>query len=560
MLAVGRPLLGCNVPMILVVLFAIGFVVRAAVGTAFAGPAYPDSYYYVNVAQSLAAGHGFSVNYIWNFVDVGGVLPALPTLPIPSNAHWMPLAALVQVPFIWLLGPTWLASELPMWIIGALAVPLTYLIAREVGLNTRLAVCAALMAAVPGALTVFFGQPDNFGLFMTLGALALWLCARGLRGDRRAFAIGGLIVGLATLARTDGVLLGVPFALAFARELWVGRRVPSARVIGWIAALACVGLFLVVVGPWFYRQLEVFGSLSPSAANGRILWISDYNQLYSIGAPATPATLLSGGVGALIASRLGGLLSALGLFAFLPLVVVLVPFFGAGAWARRRDYRFAPFFTYAIVLFAASGLVFAVHVPHGTFIHSAVALLPHTFVLVVVGIGAVVGWVAKRRPWDVSRATGMFAAGAVAIAVLGALVYGGSTIGQWQDVRSVQAQLATALDAQSASGDVVMSADAGAYDFLAQRSGIVTPYDDLDTIEGALRAYNVRWLVLEKAQIVPALQPILTGSLQPTWLSRPVAVVAGPPAVLATSATASSPVPAGAVYAVCFVPTDTRCQ
>ena len=261
---------------------------RATVGTAFAGPAYPDSYYYVNVAQGLAAGHGFTVDYIWNFVDVGGVLPGHPTLPIPSNAHWMPLAALVQVPFIWLLGPTWLASELPMWIVGALAAPLTYWIAREVGLDKRLAVCAGLLAAVPGALTPFFGQPDNFGLFMTLGALALWLCAKGLHGNRRAFVAGGLVVGLATLARSDGVLLGVPFALAFARELWPGNK----RVIGWTAAVGCAALFALVMGPWLYRQLEVFGSIAPSAANGRILWISNYDQLYSIGAPATPGTLL----------------------------------------------------------------------------------------------------------------------------------------------------------------------------------------------------------------------------------------------------------------------------
>ena len=75
-----------------------------------------------------------------------------------------------------------------------------------------------------------------------------------------------------------------------------------------------------------------------------------------------------------------------------------------------------------------------------------------------------------------------------------------------------------------------------------------------------MRAYNVRWLVLEKAQIVPALQPILTGSLQPAWLSRPVAVVAGPPAALSTTGPVSSPVPAGAVYAVCLTPTDTRCR
>ena len=202
----------------------------------------------------------------------------------------------------------------------------------------------------------------------------------------------------------------------------------AERVIGWTAAVACAGLFLVAVAPWFYRQLEVFGSIAPSAANGRILWISNYDQLFSIGAPASPSTLLSGGIGPLIASRVGGLLSAIGLFAFLPLTVVLTPFALVGAWLRRRDSWFAPFFIYAIALFAAAGLLFAVHVPHGTFVHSAVALLPHTFVLVIVGVRGVVQWVARRRPsWNAESATRFFAYGAVAVAVVGAVVYSSAT-------------------------------------------------------------------------------------------------------------------------------------
>ena len=69
--------------------------------SAFPDPAYPDSFYYVDVARALAAGHGFNVDFVWIFAEVGGTIPADPTLPIPSNAHWMPLASIVQVPFIW---------------------------------------------------------------------------------------------------------------------------------------------------------------------------------------------------------------------------------------------------------------------------------------------------------------------------------------------------------------------------------------------------------------------------------------------------------------------------
>lgn len=535
--------------MIALGLFAAALLVRVAVGAAFSGPAYPDSYYYYSVAQSLAAGHGFTVDYIWNFVDVGGVLPTTPTLPIPANGHWMPLAVLVQVPFIWILGPGALASQLPMWLIGAAAAPLTFWIARDAGLEPRLALAAGLLAAVPGGLTPFFGQPDNFGLFMTLGALALWLCARGLRGDRRAFVLGGAVVGLAALARNDGVLLGVPFALAFFVDLV--RRHGTARVIGWAAALGCFALFALFYGPWLVRQLSVFGSIAPSAANGRILWISDYGQLFSVSTPASPETFFARGLGPVIASRLSGLASALGQFALLPLVTVLTPFALIGAWTRRRDPWFVPALVYAAVLFAASGLVFAIHVPYGTFIHSAVALLPHTFVLVIVGIGAAVRWVAARRPWDAPVATTAFAYGAVAAALVGAVFQSTITIGDWSAARTTDSHLAAALVQAAAPNDVVMSGDSGAYAYLTGHPGVISPNDDLTTIETTARDYNVRWLVLEAGSIVPSLVPVLQDDVRPTWLSSPIAV--------STDYVPIGAPPQGALYAVCLAPDDMRC-
>ena len=85
-------------------LYVLALVVRLVLVALFPDPAYPDSYYYVDVARTVAAGHGFNVDFIWIFAEVGGAIPANPVLPIPSNAHWMPLASIVQVPFIWLLG------------------------------------------------------------------------------------------------------------------------------------------------------------------------------------------------------------------------------------------------------------------------------------------------------------------------------------------------------------------------------------------------------------------------------------------------------------------------
>jgi len=76
------------------------------------------------------------------------------------------------------------------------------------------------------------------------------------------------MVGLATLARNDGVLLG-----AARDRLPMDRCGPGARRAAECrrshgVRLACFGLFLVVHGALVLRQLAVFGSLSPSVDLG----------------------------------------------------------------------------------------------------------------------------------------------------------------------------------------------------------------------------------------------------------------------------------------------------
>lgn len=536
-------------------LYLAALAARALSGLLHPDPAYPDASYYVAVARSLEAGRGFSVDFIWNFVEVGGRLPADPTLPIASNAHWMPLASLVQVPFLLLLGTSPLVSLLPFALAGALAAPLAWAIARDAGLSPFQAIAAGLMTAVPGAVTPFLAQPDNFALFMPLGALALWLCARGLRGDTRAFVLGGLVVGLATLARNDGVVLAVPFALG-----WLYRR----RRLSLAAAVGCLVAFLVVMGPWYARQLDVFGSLSPSASSGRILWITAYPQLYSVGGDPNPASFLAEGAESLVRSRIAGFAAALEILAAQPLLFFLVPFVLWGAWARRRSDRFGPWFVYAGTLVLLSGLLFAVHVPYGTFLHSAVALVPHGYVLAVEGIALAVAWTGRRlRHWDVPRATRTFTVMAVAVLWAGGAVATWKVVGDWDGEAERRRAVASSLATLAGPNDRLMSADAGGYRYFTGLGGVVTPEDPLPTVEAVARAYGIRWLVLERAHIVVSLAEVYRAPLPlPDWLVQ-VAEARGS----AASPGAGAPVdqallPAFRIYAVCLDPTDPRtaCQ
>jgi hypothetical protein len=473
----------------------------------------------------------------------------------------MPLASIVQLPTMWLLGPTQLASAIPFLLIGALAAPLTWLIAREIGAGNRVAMAAGVAVAIPGAAAIYMAQPDNFSLYQPLGLAAMWLAARGLRGHRGSFALAGLAVGLATLARNDGILLGATVGLAFVWDRWRAWRSGGGRApkIPWRYAFACLGLFVVVMAPWYLRQLAVFGSFSPSSTSGRILLIANYEQLNSVTSDTSLGAFLGQGIGPLVTSRVLGLVSAIQIYSVLACSVVLVPFVVVGAWSRRRSVDFGPFFLYAGLLFGASALLFAVHVPYGTFLHSAVALVPFTFILGMEGVVIVVTWIARhRRGWEEGRAARMFLIAAVGTLVLNAAAFGLLVNKSWNAERDALISAGQAIDAAGArTSDLVLSADPGGIEYFTGRGGVMTPDDSLDVIHRVATAYGVRWLVLQRSQIVTAMAPVLESKGRPAWIGPQIYALPydGPK----TGDSAADAAPAMAVYPVCTTASDTRC-
>jgi hypothetical protein len=530
-------------------LYALALVVRVALIAHFPDPAYPDSFYYVDVARSLNAGQGLNVDFVWIFAEVGGTIPADPTLPIPSNAHWMPLASLIQLPFLAVFGPVAWASALPFALVGSLAAPLTWAIARDAGARPLVATGAGILTAVPLLSAVFLVQPDNFSLYQPLVVGALWMCARGLRGSARSFVLAGLLAGLATLSRNDGVLVLATLGLAFGWDRWRAFRSGGARLpaIPFAAAAAAVGVFVLVMAPWWLRQLAVFGSLSPSTASGKVLFIRDMGEWNSITTPATLSHLLDMGLAPLIGTRIGGLVAAIMIFATLVGGLFLAPFMVVGGWARRRSIDFGPFFTYAGLLFAFSALVSAVHVPGGTFIHSAVALAPHSYILALEGIAVAVGWVAARRStWDREGATRLFTTVAVGFAVVVAAFGALSVHTTWAMKRDRATAVAAALDAAGApTTDRLMSIDASGTRYWTGRGGVVLVNDPLETIREVATAYDIRWLVVERDDAVEAVSPIIDGTDSSGWVGPPI-LERGEPTELA-------------VYPVCTTPEDGRC-
>jgi hypothetical protein len=481
----------------LVILFGLALLTRAAAGLVIDYPPYGDPAYYQLVAQQLAGGHGFSVPVLWSFLDVGGHLPADPMLPIPSNGHWMPLTSVVAGLSIELFGDwlgAWRAGQLPMVVIGAALVPATYFLSRELWSSRFGAWIAALLVLAAGPLLVMAPMVDAFAVFGAAGVGAIWCATRAVRATRPGpwIVAAGALVGLATLARVDGLLLAVAPATA-----WAMRRDWGSwpRQVAWGAG--SVGAALVVLAPWLARDLAVFGSPLPSAG-GHTLWITSYNQQFSIAGDPTLGEYLAWGPANIIGSKLATWGELVGRATVLLGGLFVLPF-AYGLWRERGRRELRPFLVYFVAMFLAMGAIFTFHAPKGAFYHSSLAWLPFAAGLAVANLGPAATAVGRAWPFLRRPATQRFLAvagllGAFALSLAGSVVL----IGQWSDAHARLRQAAQFL-AGKGTGAVVMAYDPAALHALTGNPGVAPPFDAFPIIGQVVRAYDVRWLVVTLA-------------------------------------------------------------
>jgi len=482
----------------LAVLLLVALAVRTAAALLIDYPPYTDPAYYGLVAEQLAGGHGFNVPVLWSFLEVGGRLPLDPTLPVPSNGHWMPLTSILAAGSIALFGE-WLgplrAGQLPMILLGAALVPFTYWITLDLWPSRFSAWVAALLMLTAGPMLVMAPLIDNFAVFGACGAAAIWCSIRAVRVPSVAHAgpwlvAAGAAVGLATLARVDGLLLAVaPAAAWLVRADW--RSTATRLAWGAASAAACVA----VLAPWLARDVAVFGSAFPSAG-GHTLWISTYNQQFSIGHDPTLTDYLAQGAAPILGSKLGAWGELVGRTAALLGGLFVIPF-GYGLWAERRRAGLAPFLAYFGVMFVVMGAVFTFHAPRGAYYHSALAWLPWAAGLAAANLAPAA--TAAGRAWPFLRrpATHRFLAvaglaGAAALSLAGSAVL----VGQWSDAHARLRQAAEFLADRGDTDAVVMAYDPAALHALTGNPGVAPPFDPYPVIGEVVDAYDVRWVVV----------------------------------------------------------------
>jgi 4-amino-4-deoxy-L-arabinose transferase-like glycosyltransferase len=482
----------------LIVLFAVAVVARAVAVVLVPWPPFTDPAYYSLVAEQLAEGHGFTIPVLYSFLEVGSQIPDPAVLPVPSNGHWMPLTSIVAAGAMALFGPSYVAGTLPLIVLSAALVPFTYWLTTELGGGRGAAIAAGVLAIFAGPLLIMYPTTDNFAVFGVAGAASLYASTRAVSAERPGpwIVAGGALAALATLARIDGVLLTLAVATAwFVRRGWSPWRPErtGGATLGW--GLASAVAFVAVVAPWLARNAATYGTPLPSTG-GHTLWITSYNEQFSIGHEVSLSTYLDWGWANIIGSKIyafGELIGRTGVL----LGGTFLVFFVAGAWMRRRDPRIAPFLVYFVVMFAAMALLFTFHAPRGAFYHSAPAWLPWALAIAVMAVGpsaTTAGrfWPFLRRPETHRFLTVVGVAGAVVLSVVGSVIL----YRDWDHSRVRDEETAAFLLANAERSDVVMASDPASLYPLSGNPAVAAPFDPFPVIEEVVDAYGVDWVVV----------------------------------------------------------------
>ena len=466
----------------------LGLSLSIAIAQFQAFPGYLDSDYYFAGGVQLVQGKGFNEPYLWNYLDDPQGLPH------PSHTYWMPLSSIIAAMGMWVTRDTsYQSGRLGFIFIAGLVPIVTATLAYNFGKRRDLALISGLLAVFSIYYAPFLSVPDNYAPYLVLGGL--YFITLSLRSNY-SYLILGLLAGLLTLARSDGLMW---FGLTCLIIIW---RFGSDRRIGatLINFLLTLSGFLLIMGPWFWRTYSIYGTpLAPGG--GHLLWLKTYDETFIY--PASQLTVqswLSQGLSNIISARLIALRwNLLNAFAAQG-GIFLFPFILIGIWKYRNDERIRLGILAWLTLLFVMTLIFPYAGARGGFFHSGAALQSLWWTLAPLGLETLVITVRKRNLFT-PAAFKIFGGALVGIAILMTVVIITiRVLRSWGEGEQSYPKIEAYLQqAGIQPGDIVMDRNPPGYYVMTGQPAIVVPYGDESSIYAVSKRFDAKYLILEAA-------------------------------------------------------------
>jgi hypothetical protein len=489
-------------------LFLFGLIFTSVVSCFEPIPGYLDSDYYYAGGIQLVKGNGFTEPYLWNYLD------GTTSLPHPSHSYWMPLSSMIAALGMWLTGQTtYTAARLFFILISACIPPLTAALAYTFSQRRDLAIASGILAVFSVYHAPFVGVTDNFSPFMLLGGLYFLVVTRLIQVPtrKRDWLFLGLLSGLMTLARSDGLLW---LGLTFLFTLWRGKPDSNSQSsitnyllrVARYAVVALLG-FLVIMAPWYARNFNVYGSVM-APGGSRALWLANYDQTF-IYPPEqlNPQSFLALGWDHILKGRLWALTNNLESGFAAHGGIILFPFIVVGIIYYWKDERVKLVSIAWLILFFVMTVIFPFAGARGAFFHAGAALQPIWWSLAPLGLESILGSLQKRGIGHsgnrfVFRSALIMVAMILTVYVVYLRVF---SLG-WGEGEDADYPVVEQVFVQNGiqPDDIVITRNAPGYYLATGRSAISIPYGGEEAILAAARQFKAYYLVMEpEAAIEP---------------------------------------------------------
>lgn len=254
---------------IVVLIILASLISRLLVSLNVNAASWPDSESYIDIAKSLASGHGYAYES--------------PTTIAPE--YWAPLYPLFMAIIYRLSGNSNIAVQLVQCLLGMVSCLLLYAIGERL-FNEWIGLIAAALSAVYPFLVYISSMLLTEQLFVLLLLLAIYLLVRSRDDLGYAFILGaGISLGLGALTR-PAMLAFFPFCAVY---LLLSNGIVQFKRHLVAACILLICAFLTIF-PWTIRNyIKHREFILISTAAGRNLWLGN-NDL--AGASDRTATLV----------------------------------------------------------------------------------------------------------------------------------------------------------------------------------------------------------------------------------------------------------------------------
>jgi hypothetical protein len=470
-------------------------------------PGYMDADYYFAGGIQLAEGKGFTEPYLWNYFDPAN------TIPHPSHAYWMPLTSIFAAGGMLATGSiSWLSGRLAFFLIAMVIPAMTAILAFSFSKREDLSIISGILAIFSGYYAVYMQVTDSFCINMFLGGLFFLLAHRD---NLKVYFILGILSGFFHLARADGVFwLIISFIMISFNNIKNHRKFTNWS----ISYFLCILGYMIIMGPWFIRNIQVFGSLlGPQATN--VIWLTNYDQIFSYPPNFNTLSWWNQGLSQIITTSISALKVNLLNMIAVQGNIILLPLILIGAWKFKKDIRVGLLLIAWIGLIILMSIIYPYAGMRGGYFHAGAALQPILWSMVPIGLEVVVIKFGQLRNWDIKNALRVFSSSLVIFSILFTIhitinkLYDGSEHALIWGINEMRYQtIAKEIEFNQSENLIVIVGNPPGFYLATGDYAIAIPDGDINNLLLVADDFNADYLILEPEGFPKALEGLYNGS------------------------------------------------